>query len=60
MGGLDVEFGVEIRNYKVIYEVLDDIRKAMVGLLGPTYKEEVIGRIEIRTGNAQFEVRAAS
>ncbi len=42
------EFGVEIRNYKVIYEVLDDIRKAMVGLLGPSYKEEVIGRIEIR------------
>ena len=42
------ELGVEIRNYKVIYEVLDDIRKAMVGLLGPTYKEEVIGRIEVR------------
>jgi len=40
--------GVEIRFYDVIYHALDDIRKAMTGLLEPTFEEEVIGRIEVR------------
>jgi len=39
---------VEIRLYTVIYELLDDLRNAMVGLLEPTYKEVSRGRAEVR------------
>jgi translation initiation factor IF-2 len=40
--------GVEIRAYRVIYEVTDDVKKAMVGLLPPTVSEEHLGRAEVR------------
>ncbi len=40
--------GVEIRLYSVIYELLDDIRDAMAGLLEPMLKQNVIGHAEIR------------
>lgn len=40
--------GVEIRLYSVIYELLDNVREAMVGLLVPISKEAVIGHAEIR------------
>lgn len=40
--------GVEIRLYSVIYELLDDIRDAMAGLLEPIVKQTVIGHAEIR------------
>ncbi|RJP18861.1 MAG: translation initiation factor IF-2 [Deltaproteobacteria bacterium] len=40
--------GVDIRLYSVIYDVVDDIRKAMEGLLEPTLKEVVQGRAEVR------------
>ena len=40
--------GIEIRTYSVIYEAIEDIEKAMKGMLEPVYKEEVIGRAEIR------------
>ena len=40
--------GVEIKTYRIIYDALDDIRAAMVGLLDPIYKEVVLGRVEIR------------
>ncbi len=39
---------VDVRSYDVIYHALDDIRKAMVGMLEPTYKEDVIGTAEVR------------
>jgi translation initiation factor IF-2 len=39
---------VDIRLYDVIYHALDDIRKAMVGLLEPTFEENVIGTAEVR------------
>ncbi|MFH1480102.1 MAG: translation initiation factor IF-2 [Pseudomonadota bacterium] len=39
---------VDIRYYKVIYNVLQDIRLAMAGLLDPVYKENVIGRADIK------------
>lgn len=39
---------VDIRSYDVIYHALDDIRKAMVGMLEPTFEEEVIGLAEVR------------
>ena len=40
--------GVQIRTYKIIYEAIDDIRKAMQGLLSPTAQEKVLGRAEVR------------
>lgn len=39
---------VDLRFYDVIYHALDDIRKAMVGLLDPTFVEKVIGTVEVR------------
>jgi translation initiation factor IF-2 len=40
--------GVEIRIYKVIYELIDDVRKAMEGLLEPVEEEETIGSAVVR------------
>jgi translation initiation factor IF-2 len=39
---------VEIKTYRIIYDALDDIKAAMVGMLDPVYKEVVLGRVEIR------------
>lgn len=40
--------GVEIRLYSIIYEVIEDIRAALEGMLEPTYKEKPLGRAEVR------------
>ena len=40
--------GVEIRPHSVIYEVSDEIKKAMTGLLEPVFKEMHLGRAEVR------------
>lgn len=42
------EKGVDIRLYRIIYEVVDDIRKALEGLLKPLRREEVRGRAVVR------------
>jgi len=39
---------VDVRYYDVIYQILNDIKDAMVGMLEPVYKENVIGRAEVR------------
>src|SRR5438445_862121 len=39
---------VEIRTYQVIYQVLEDIESAMVGMLKPEYEEIVTGEAEVR------------
>jgi translation initiation factor IF-2 len=39
---------VDIRTYDVIYHALDDIKKAMVGLLDARFEEKVIGAAEVR------------
>ena len=39
---------VDVRYYDVIYQILSDIRNAMVGLLEPVYQESVMGRAEVR------------
>ena len=43
----DVE-GVDIRSYDVIYNLVDDIGKALKGMLEPIYVEVIDGRAEIR------------
>lgn len=39
---------VEIRSYNVIYQLIEDIKRAMTGLLEPVLKETYLGRAEIR------------
>ncbi|MFQ9515001.1 MAG: translation initiation factor IF-2 [Eubacterium sp.] len=40
--------GVDLRLYSVIYNAIDDIERAMKGMLEPIYEEKVIGHAEIR------------
>jgi translation initiation factor IF-2 len=40
--------GVEIRTYRVIYKLTEDIEQALVGLLKPVETEEVLGEAEVR------------
>ncbi len=40
--------GVEIRYYSVIYQAIDEIEKALRGMLKPIYEENTLGRAEIR------------
>ncbi len=42
------ESGVEIRYYSIIYELIDDVRDAMSGLLKPELREELIGIAEVK------------
>lgn len=39
---------VEIRYYSIIYDVINDVKDALSGMLSPEKKEEIIGRVEIR------------
>jgi len=39
---------VDIRLHTVIYDLMDEIKKAMVGLLEPVFKEEILGQAEVR------------
>lgn len=39
---------VEIRTYRVIYELIDEVKRAMEGMLDPEKREEVLGEAEIR------------
>ena len=40
--------GVEIRYYNIIYDLVDDVKLAMSGLLAPTLRETMLGNAEIR------------
>ncbi|MBA2360588.1 MAG: translation initiation factor IF-2 [Actinobacteria bacterium] len=46
--GLAEREGVEIRTYRVIYQLTDDIQQALVGMLAPVTTEETIGEAEVR------------
>lgn len=39
---------VDMRTYDIIYQIIDDVRNAMSGLLEPVYEEKVLGRAEVR------------
>lgn len=39
---------IEIRYYSIIYQLLDDVKQAMSGLLSPELREEIIGIAEVR------------
>lgn len=40
--------GVDIRTYSIVYELVDDLKKAMSGMLTPDIVEKVMGRAEVR------------
>jgi translation initiation factor IF-2 len=46
--GLAEREGVDVRTYRVIYQLTDDIQQALVGMLAPERVEETIGEAEVR------------
>jgi translation initiation factor IF-2 len=40
--------GVDIRTYRVIYQLTEDIQQALIGMLSPERVEEVVGEVEVR------------
>ena len=40
--------GIDIRYYSVIYDLIDDVKSALVGLLSPEKREEIVGTAEVR------------
>lgn len=39
---------IDIKTYRIIYDAIDDVKSAMIGMLEPDYKEVVLGRAEVR------------
>jgi translation initiation factor IF-2 len=39
---------VDVRLYSIIYEAIEDVQKALEGLLEPTFREKIMGRAEVR------------
>ena len=46
--------GIEVRSYNIIYRLLEDVEKALKGMLEPEEKEVVVGKAEVR---AVFRIR---
>lgn len=42
------QMGVDVRTYSIVYELIDQMKAAMAGLLSPDVVEEVMGRVEVR------------
>nr|WP_067288542.1 translation initiation factor IF-2 [Marinobacterium profundum] len=40
--------GLELRYYSVIYDIIDDVKQAMTGLLSPEFREQIVGIAEVR------------
>jgi translation initiation factor IF-2 len=40
--------GVTVRTYEIIYQIADDVKRALRSLLEPEYEEEIIGHVEVR------------
>lgn len=47
-GSVAKKEGVDIRMYGIIYEAVDEVKKAMAGLLAPTLVEKEMGKVEVR------------
>lgn len=39
---------VEMKTYRIIYNAIDDVKAAMIGMLEPEFKEVIVGKVEIR------------
>ena len=42
------ERGVDLNYYSIIYELIDEVKKALVGMLKPEFREQIIGLAEVR------------
>ncbi len=42
------ELGIEIKTYSIIYDLIDDIKALLAGMMSPIEKEEVLGQAEVR------------
>ena len=51
--------GVDIRNYSIIYNLIDDVSKALSGLLEPTFEEVIEGHAEVRAVFSSGKNKAA-
>jgi translation initiation factor IF-2 len=40
--------GIQLRYYSIIYNIIDDVKQAMSGLLSPEYREEIVGIAQVR------------
>ncbi|SHE63400.1 translation initiation factor IF-2 [Clostridium fallax] len=40
--------GVDVKTYRIIYDAIEDVKSAMIGMLEPDYKEVVLGSAEVR------------
>ena len=40
--------GVDIKLYRIIYDLIEEVRQAMTGMLAPTFREKVLGHAEVR------------
>lgn len=40
--------GIEIRYFSIIYDVIDTVKAAITGMIGPKYKEQIVGLAEVR------------
>ena len=40
--------GVDVRTYRIIYEAIEDIERAVKGLLAPEFREDIVGEAEVR------------
>ena len=40
--------GVDIKTYRIIYDAIEDVKSAMIGMLDPEYKEAINGKAEVR------------
>ncbi|MBN2795884.1 MAG: translation initiation factor IF-2 [Clostridia bacterium] len=45
---LAIQEGVELKTYRIIYEAINDVSDALIGMLDPVYKEEILGKVEVR------------
>lgn len=45
---LSEQEGVEVRYYNVIYDLIDDVKAALTGMLSPELREEIVGIAEVR------------
>ncbi|MFE8070732.1 translation initiation factor IF-2 [Marinobacteraceae bacterium S3BR75-40.1] len=39
---------IDLRYYSIIYEIIDDVKKALTGMLAPEYREDIVGIAEVR------------
>jgi translation initiation factor IF-2 len=56
---LDKSEGVQVKLYSVVYELIDQVREAMLGLLEPETRENVIGHAEVKQVFKVLKGRAA-